>query len=145
MSALQKRIAAHPGRLALIVYAPVSIASAAFLGVLGWAICTSVLACAFFSAAIRIYVTQRSEQRSRTARESDDALTVLPLAVTPFEAELLCQGLERAGIRATYFGRADPESSIPGGGVGFGSTRRYRVGVRASEVQRAMSFARQNA
>jgi hypothetical protein len=37
--------------------------------------------------------------------------------VEPFEAELACQALEAQGIRSTYYGRANPDGRIPGGGI----------------------------
>lgn len=132
----------HPWHAAFSLYVLTSVVLTVVWGVWGWAASMLALALALLYAALRTYLALRTRHERHGASQDESVLTALPLSVNPLEAELLCQALEREGIPATYFGRADPRGSIPGGGVGLGWTRRYRVGVRAGDIERALTLAR---
>ncbi len=128
---------ARPWPLGLAAYAVVTGPLTLAWGVWGWAmptLCTGVML---------LRAAQRAGRVSdhRDGDEGSKALVALPVPVDPLEAELLCQALERAGIPASYFGRATRNSRVPGGGIAFGSARRSSAGVLEADVERALEIA----
>ena len=93
----------------------------------------------WFSAFLfsRLVTMLRGAVPSAVARSDWESLVSVSDLVNQFEAELICQTLERNDIPATYGGRANP-GGIPGGGVRV--TRRVHVTVRERDAARAVAL-----
>jgi hypothetical protein len=103
-------------------------------GVIGWAV-------VMLAAAGWLFWRAFTPPRRRPDRAASwDPLVAVTDPINPLEAELTCQVLEREGIPATYFGRANPDGVIPGGGVrlpGLLGRGLVQVTVRKEHVARA--------
>jgi hypothetical protein len=123
----------------VVVLAGVSAGAWAGWGVVAWAVVMSAGAGWLFW---RAFGPRRSRVDRRAVWEPLVAVTEL---IEPFEAELACQALEARGIRSTYYGRANPDGRIPGGGIRLADwVGKVRVEVikhdrvRAAEVLREL-------